>query len=236
MDKRKVAEMFDGIASEYDFLNRLLSFGIDRIWRRQLRKMLDMSEAVMVLDVATGTGDLAIECVKNTRTKKRKIIGVDISEKMLEKGRTKIVRKHLADRIDLRYGDSENLDFDTDAFDATIVGFGVRNFENLDAGLKEIHRVTKIGGCVFILDFSSPRNAFIRTLYRFYFFRILPLIGQTVSGDDHAYKYLPESVDRFPQYEQMTGLMNRAGFTNTKYKSLSFGIAVIYSGEVNVKP
>jgi demethylmenaquinone methyltransferase/2-methoxy-6-polyprenyl-1,4-benzoquinol methylase len=233
MEKNKVAEMFNSIASGYDFLNRLLSLGTDRIWRRKLRKMLDASGAVCILDVATGTGDLAIECAK-TKTV-RKITGVDISEKMLEKARTKIERKHLDNCINLRYGDSENLEFESVTFDATVVGFGVRNFENLEKGLMEMHRVTKPSGKVFILDFSLPRNGFIRCLYRFYFFRILPFIGKTVSGNSHAYKYLPESVDNFPQYGQMTALMNKIGFTNTEYRSLTCGIAVIYAGEVNKK-
>ncbi|MDR1593328.1 MAG: bifunctional demethylmenaquinone methyltransferase/2-methoxy-6-polyprenyl-1,4-benzoquinol methylase UbiE [Prevotellaceae bacterium] len=231
MEKSKVAEMFNNIAPGYDFLNRTLSLGTDRIWRRKLRKMLDVANPAVVLDVATGTGDLAIECAK--KRKSREIIGVDISEKMLEKGREKIERKHLGDRIDLRYGDSENLEFESNTFDAVVVGFGVRNFENLERGLREMHRVTKPSGNVFILDFSMPRNMFIRTLYRFYFFRILPFIGKIVSGNNHAYRYLPESVSNFPQYEQMTSLMNKIGFANAVYKSLTFGIAVIYSGVKN---
>jgi demethylmenaquinone methyltransferase/2-methoxy-6-polyprenyl-1,4-benzoquinol methylase len=228
MEKNKLAEMFNSIAPEYDFLNRTLSFGIDRIWRRKLRKMLDASNPIAILDVATGTADLAIECAKNNKL--RQITGIDISEKMIEKGRKKIERKHLDDRIILNYGDSENMDFDSNTFDAVIVGFGVRNFENLEKGLAEIHRVTKISGKVFILDFSMPRNPFIRMLYKFYFFNILPLIGKIVSGNNHAYKYLPESVGNFPQYEQMTNLMNKVGFANAGYKPLTFGIAVIYSG------
>ncbi|MDR1169328.1 MAG: bifunctional demethylmenaquinone methyltransferase/2-methoxy-6-polyprenyl-1,4-benzoquinol methylase UbiE [Prevotellaceae bacterium] len=234
MEKSKVAEMFDSIAPGYDFLNRTLSFGIDRIWRRKLRKMLDAASPDIILDVATGTGDLAIECAGNGRKKMRKITGIDISGKMLEKGREKIAKKHLAHCIDLRYGDSENLEFESNTFDAVIVGFGVRNFENLEKGLTEMHRVTKPSGKVFILDFSMPRNPFILTLYRFYFFRILPLIGKAVSGDNRAYRYLPESVNRFPQYGQMTDLMNKAGFDNTKYIPLTFGIAVIYSGNAGL--
>jgi demethylmenaquinone methyltransferase/2-methoxy-6-polyprenyl-1,4-benzoquinol methylase len=229
MEKNKVAEMFNNIAPGYDFLNRMLSLGTDKLWRRKLRQMLDVCNPIVILDVATGTGDLAIECAKNKRT--RKITGVDISEKMLEKGREKIEKKQLDDCIDLRYGDSENLEFESDMFDAVVVGFGVRNFENLEKGLREMYRVTKPSGKVFILDFSMPRNPFIRKLYSSYFFRILPFIGKIVSGNNHAYKYLPESVSRFPQYEQMTSLMNKVGFANTKYKPLTFGIAVIYSGE-----
>jgi demethylmenaquinone methyltransferase/2-methoxy-6-polyprenyl-1,4-benzoquinol methylase len=234
MEKNKVAEMFNNIASEYDFLNSLLSMRIDRIWRRKLRKMLDASNAVFILDVATGTGDIAIECAKNKKI--RNIIGVDISEKMLEKGREKIEKKHLGNCINLQYGDSENLNFEPDTFDAAVVGFGVRNFENLEKGLKEMHRVIKPSGKVFILDFSLPRNPFIRTFYRFYFFHILPIIGKIISGNNHAYKYLPESVSQFPQYEQMTNLMDKIGFTNTKYKSLTCGIAIIYSGDVSDNP
>jgi demethylmenaquinone methyltransferase/2-methoxy-6-polyprenyl-1,4-benzoquinol methylase len=233
MEKSKVAEMFNSIAHGYDFLNRTLSLGTDRIWRRKLGKMLDVYNPVFILDVATGTGDLAIECTKGKNRKNRKITGIDISEKMLEKGREKIERKNLAGCIDLRYGDSENMEFESNTFDAVIVGFGVRNFENLEKGLREMHRVTKPSGRVFILDFSMPRNPVIRTLYRFYFFRILPLIGKTVSGNNHAYRYLPESVSYFPQYGQMTDLMSKAGFANAEYKPLTFGIAVIYSGEAS---
>lgn len=226
--------MFNSIASGYDFLNRTLSLGTDKIWRRKLRKMLDAENPDIILDVATGTADLAIECAGNKR-KFRKIIGVDISGKMLEKGREKIERKHLGDRIDLRYGDSENLEFESNTFDAVIVAFGVRNFENLERGLREMYRVTKPSGNVFILDFSMPQNPFIRTLYTFYFFRILPFIGKTVSGNNHAYRYLPESVGNFPQYGQMTDLMTKAGFANTGYKALTFGIAAIYSGVKDYK-
>jgi demethylmenaquinone methyltransferase/2-methoxy-6-polyprenyl-1,4-benzoquinol methylase len=228
MEKNKVSEMFNSIAPEYDFLNKTLSLGTDRIWRRKLRKMLDVYKPALILDVATGTGDLAIECTKSGN---RKITGVDISEKMLEKGREKIQKKELANCIDLRYGDSENLEFESNTFDAVIVGFGVRNFENLEKGLREMHRVTKPSGNVFILDFSMPRNPIIRAFYRFYFFNILPFIGKIVSGNNHAYRYLPESVNHFPQYEQMTDLMSKAGFVNAKYKPLTFGIAVIYSAE-----
>ncbi|MDR3244825.1 MAG: bifunctional demethylmenaquinone methyltransferase/2-methoxy-6-polyprenyl-1,4-benzoquinol methylase UbiE [Prevotellaceae bacterium] len=228
MEKNKVAEMFDDIAPGYDFLNSLLSLGIDRIWRRKLRKMLDLANSAVILDVATGTGDLAIECAK---TKTRKVTGIDISEKMLDEGRKKIEKKNLAGCIELRYGDSENLEFASNTFDAVVVGFGVRNFENLKKGLTEMHRVTKPSGKVFILDFSMPRNPVILFLYRFYFFNILPFIGKIISKNNQAYRYLPESVSRFPQYEQMTSLMNKAGFENTKYKPLTFGIAVIYSGE-----
>jgi demethylmenaquinone methyltransferase/2-methoxy-6-polyprenyl-1,4-benzoquinol methylase len=231
MEKNKVAEMFDCIAPKYDFLNRTLSLGIDRIWRRKLKKMLDIYNPAVILDVATGTGDLAIECVGDKKKKLRKIIGVDISEKMLEKGRKKIEKKHLDDCIDLRYGDSQNLKFESNTFDAVIVGFGVRNFENPEKGLMEIRRVTKPSGMIFILDFSMPRNPLILILYKFYFFRILPLIGKIVSGNKQAYSYLPESVCHFPQYEQMTDLMSKVGYANTKYKPLTFGIAIIYSGK-----
>jgi len=232
MEKNKVAEMFNSIAPEYDFLNRLLSLRIDKIWRRKLRKMLDASNPAVILDVATGTGDLAIECVK---TKNRKVTGIDISEKMLDEGRKKIETKNLCDWIDLRYGDSENLEFASNTFDAVMVGFGVRNFENLEKGLSEMCRVTKPSGKVFILDFSMPRNPVILFLYRFYFFHILPFIGKIISKNNQAYRYLPESVSSFPQYEQMTSLMNKVGFANTKYKPLTFGIAVIYSGFKDLK-
>ncbi|MDR1897374.1 MAG: bifunctional demethylmenaquinone methyltransferase/2-methoxy-6-polyprenyl-1,4-benzoquinol methylase UbiE [Prevotellaceae bacterium] len=228
MEKEKVAEMFDNIACEYDFLNGLLSLGIDKLWRRRLRKMLDAAAPAVVLDVATGTGDIAIECIKKH---KKKITGVDISEKMLAEGRKKIESENLGNYIDLQYGDSENLEYESNSFDAVTAGFGVRNFENLEQGLREIHRVIKPSGKVFILDFSMPRNRFILKLYKFYFFGILPFIGRLISKHTSAYKYLPESVDSFPQYEKMTDLMSTIGFINTKYKPLTFGIAIIYVAE-----
>lgn len=227
METKKVAEMFDNIAPGYDLLNRVLSLGIDRCWRKKLRKMLDKDKPSLVLDIATGTGDLAIECIKK---QKKQIIGVDISEKMLEEGRKKIEKLNLSEYIKLEYGDSENLQFESGKFDAVIVGFGVRNFETLEKGLAEMYRVTKPGGKVFILDFSLPRNKIILALYKFYFFNILPLIGRLVSKNDYAYKYLPESVKHFPQYEVMTGIMDNIGFRQTFYKPLTFGISVIYCG------
>ncbi|MDR2423323.1 MAG: bifunctional demethylmenaquinone methyltransferase/2-methoxy-6-polyprenyl-1,4-benzoquinol methylase UbiE [Prevotellaceae bacterium] len=228
MEKEKVAEMFDSIAPKYDFLNRLLSFGIDRRWRRRLRKMLDAEQPSVVLDIATGTGDLAIECVRKSE---KTVTGIDISEKMLAEGRRKIAAKQLDKQINLLYGDCENLDFKSDTFDAVVVGFGVRNLENLEKGLKEIHRVTKPAGKVFILDFALPRHPLLCRIYKFYFFCILPVAGKIVSGNGAAYKYLPASVEQFPQYEQMTALLSAAGFSKTQYKPLTFGIAAIYSGE-----
>lgn len=228
MKKEKVAEMFDSIAPKYDFLNRMLSFGIDRMWRRKLRKMLDSAHPLVVLDIATGTGDLAIECVRKSE---KTIIGIDISEKMLAHGRRKIAEKKLDNQIKLLYGDCENLEFKSHTFDAVVAGFGIRNLENLEKGLKEIHRVTKPAGKVFILDFAMPRNPLLRLIYKFYFFCILPVAGKIVSGNGAAYKYLPASVEQFPQYEKMTGLLSAAGFSKTRYKPLTFGIAAIYSGE-----
>jgi len=220
--------MFDNIAPAYDFLNRLLSLNIDKCWRKQLRKLLDKSNSETVLDVATGTGDLAIECARN---KKRKIIGIDIAEKMLAEGRKKIEKKKLQAYIELKYGDGENIDFETNTFDSVIVGFGVRNFENLEKGLSEMHRVTKPNGKVFILDFSMPRNRLLLWFYKFYFFCVLPTIGKLFSKNKYAYKYLPESVSRFPQYEEMNAVLSKTGYSNIFYKPLTFGIATIYSGQ-----
>ncbi|MDR2466851.1 MAG: bifunctional demethylmenaquinone methyltransferase/2-methoxy-6-polyprenyl-1,4-benzoquinol methylase UbiE [Prevotellaceae bacterium] len=228
MKKEKVSEMFDSIASKYDFLNGLLSLGTDKIWRRKLRGLLDAAHPSLVLDVAAGTGDLAVEAVKKHR---KKVVGIDISEKMLAEGRRKIARKHLDNYIELLYGDAENLQFASDTFDAVTVAFGVRNFENREKGLSEIHRVTKPSGRIFILDFAMPRNPCIRFFYKFYFNRILPLVGKLFSRNFQAYKYLPESVENFPQYEQMTDILKATGYVNTRYISLSFGIAAIYSGE-----
>ncbi|MDR0559240.1 MAG: bifunctional demethylmenaquinone methyltransferase/2-methoxy-6-polyprenyl-1,4-benzoquinol methylase UbiE [Prevotellaceae bacterium] len=228
MRKEKTAEMFNSIASKYDFLNSLFSLRIDKLWRRKLRKMLDCANPAVVLDVATGTADLAIECVKK---KKKKIIGIDISNEMLELGRKKIEKKNLCDHIELLYGDSENLNFESSVFDAVTIAFGLRNFENREKALREIHRVTKPSGKLFILDFSIPENPLVCFPYRFYFFKIMPLIGKLISGNSMAYKYLPNSVSDFPQYEKMIELLNRAGYKKTEYKPLTFGIATIYCGE-----
>lgn len=229
MEKSNVAAMFNSIAKQYDFLNHFLSLGIDKLWRKKLVKLLKKQSPATVLDVATGTGDLAIAIHKGA--KPNKIVGIDISEQMLQYGREKIIKKDLQQVIDLQLGDSENLTFNDSTFNAVTVAFGVRNFENLEKGLSEMYRVLKSGGMVYILEFSMPRYFPFKQLYRLYFFKILPWVGRLFSGDAQAYRYLPESVEQFPRNEVMLNKLNDAGFCGTNYVVLTCGIAAIYIGK-----
>lgn len=223
-----MAAMFNGIAKQYDFLNHFLSLGIDKYWRKRLVRLLKKQSPQYVLDVATGTGDLAIAIHKGTTAKQ--IIGVDISEQMLQCGREKLQKKNLQAIIDLRYGDSENLNFADNTFDVVTVAFGVRNFENLTKGLAEMFRVLKPGGRLYILEFSMPKHFPFKQLYRLYFFTILPFIGRLFSGSKQAYHYLPESVEQFPRNKVMINRLIDVGFSGTKYVTLTLGIAAIYIG------
>ena len=224
--KEQVAQMFDNISHRYDFLNHFLSLGIDNIWRKKAVKLIRASNPKQILDVATGTADFAIETLS---CKPENVIGVDISEGMLEKGRQKIKRKKLDDVIQLKYGDSENLPFEDDTFDAIIVGFGVRNFENLQLGLNEMKRVLKKDGQVAILELSKPKKFPIKHIYLFYFKFILPVIGRLFSKDSSAYTYLPDSVNAFPEGDKFLSILNELGYKEVKLKPLSGGIATIYS-------
>ena len=219
--------MFDNISGNYDFLNHLLSMGIDIRWRRKAIKFLAEVQPKQVLDIATGTGDFAIEALALNPDK---VTGVDISEGMLDMGREKMKKRKLDDRIELTYGDSENLPFEDNTFDAMTVGFGVRNFENLLKGLTDMHRVLAPGGRAAVLEFSKPRKFPIKQLYNFYFLNILPLIGRVISKDHRAYTYLPESVKVFPDGDDFLAVMKQAGFTRLESHTVSFGIATIYLG------
>lgn len=219
--------MFDNIAENYDFLNHLLSLGIDKYWRKQLVRELKHHKPETILDVATGTGDLAIAL---TETKAQKIVGVDISKKMLDEGQKKVKRKRLQNRIKFQFCDGESLAFENNSFDAVSVAFGVRNFENLDKGLAEIYRTVKTNGITTILEFSMPNNFLIRQLYSAYFFYILPFMGRFFSKNKYAYAYLPKSVKAFPRREQFLQRLQNAGFRQTRCIPLSFGIAEIYVG------
>lgn len=225
--KQQVAEMFNNISGKYDFLNHFLSLGIDIIWRKKAIKQLKQDNPKLILDIATGTGDFAIEALA---LKPDKVIGVDISEGMLAVGREKMKKKQLDDRIELQLGDSERLLFDDNKFDAVIVSFGVRNFENLEKGLSDMYRVLKPGGKAVILEFSRPTKFPFKNLYNFYFKAILPKIGKIVSKDQAAYTYLPESVNAFPDGNNFLTVLDKVGFKNTKWKSLTFGISSIYVG------
>ena len=223
--KVQVEEMFNQISPKYDLLNHLLSANIDKLWRKKAIKQLTPWNPGLVLDVATGTADFAIAA---TAINNAKVVGIDISEGMLEVGRRKIKKKGLESRIELIKADSEKLPFESDTFDAAIVGFGVRNFENLKAGISEIKRVLKPGGVFFVLEFSKPVKTPYKQIYQIYFTKILPLIGRMVSKDSNAYTYLPESVNEFPDGDKFLSILAEVGFVESKYFVQTFGIASIY--------
>jgi demethylmenaquinone methyltransferase/2-methoxy-6-polyprenyl-1,4-benzoquinol methylase len=227
--KSKIADMFDKIAWRYDFLNHFLSLHFDKIWRRKAVDALRGQSLCEVLDVATGTADLALEIHK--RLCPKHITGIDISEGMLAVGRQKISKKGLESQISLIHGDSEAIPFNDHKFDAVSVAFGVRNFEHLERGLCEMLRVLKPAGKAVILEFSIPSNRVFRSIFHFYFFRILPFVGKTVSKDAHAYNYLPASVYSFPHGAEFKEKMENCGFSEVKVRPLSWGIASIYTGK-----
>jgi len=216
--------MFDNIAPRYDFLNHVLSMKIDVIWRRKLVKWLGREQTDRILDVATGTGDLAITLQKYTGSD---VVGYDISQKMLNIGIKKIKKVGLGDKIQMIKGDAENMPFLDEEFDAITVAFGVRNFENLEKGLSEMKRVLKPKSSIFILEFSKIEG-FFAPFYKFYFKNILPRIGKIISKDNRAYTYLPDSVNAFPFGEGMKKILLDLGFSDVEYKKLNFGIATIY--------
>lgn len=224
--KEQVATMFNNISWRYDLLNRLLSFGIDIWWRKKAIAKMKLLQPKFILDVATGTGDLAIEALSLNPDK---IIGVDISEGMLEMGRKKLTESGLSHKIELRLGDSEKLLFPENHFDAVMVAFGVRNFEDLEAGLSEILRVLKPGGQIMVLEFSKPKNQIIKILYNFYNRNVLPTVGKLLSKDATAYTYLPESVEAFPEGTSFVKILTSIGFQNSKAVPLTFGISSIYT-------
>jgi len=226
--KVQVEEMFNHISPKYDLLNHLLSANIDKLWRKKTIKLLKPWHPELILDVATGTADFAIEA---TAINGARVIGIDISEGMLGVGRTKVYKKGLAKRIELIKADSEKLPFEKDTFDAAIVGFGVRNFENLKAGLAEIKRVLKPGAVFYVLEFSKPAKSPYKQIYQFYFTNILPLIGRMVSKNSNAYTYLPESVNEFPDGDKFLTILAEVGFVESKYILQTFGIATIYEAQ-----
>jgi len=228
--KEAVAQMFDDIAPKYDFLNHLLSLNIDKLWRKKLIKLLKKEHPVNILDVATGTGDLAIASLK---AGPEKVTGIDISIKMIEVGLRKIKEKQLEDKIELLLADSLEIPFKDNSFDAVMVAFGVRNFENLENGLLEMKRVIKPGKKAFILEFSKPERFPVKQVYNLYFHYILPFFGKRISKNSKAYSYLPDTVEKFPEASKFTDIMTKCGYSNANFKRLSFGIATIYTGEKN---
>ncbi|MBK9734673.1 MAG: bifunctional demethylmenaquinone methyltransferase/2-methoxy-6-polyprenyl-1,4-benzoquinol methylase UbiE [Saprospiraceae bacterium] len=224
--KVQVTSMFDKIAPYYDNLNRILSLGIDVLWRRKAIKLLKAEQPQSILDIATGTADLAIEAALVIKPKK--IIAMDISANMLKIGEEKVQKKGLDQVIKLELGDSENLHYEANSFDAVMAAFGVRNFENLDKGLAEMLRVLRPGGTLMVLEFSKPRHFPLKQLFHIYFKYILPVIGKIRSKDQKAYKYLYESVQVFPDYENFTDILKKLGYAQANYHILSGGICTIY--------
>lgn len=222
--KKEVEDMFDNIAPKYDLLNHVLSAKIDVLWRDTLVKWMNKDQPKEVLDVATGTGDLAIAVQKGTGAK---ITGLDLSQQMLNVGIEKIKKTGLDSAITMEKGDVENLQYESNKFDAVSVAFGVRNFENLEKGLDEMKRVLKEGKSAYILEFSKVEGI-LGPLYMFYLKNILPIIGRMVSKDKRAYTYLPDSINAFPYGEKMKNILLKVGYSKVEYKKLSLGIATIY--------
>lgn len=225
--KEEVAEMFDNISAEYDFLNHFMSMGIDRQWRKKAIKMLQEHQPKKIIDLAAGTGDFSIAAMKLSP---EKVVGVDISDGMLAKGREKVEKKGLSDVITLVNGNSEDLQFEDGEFDALTVGFGVRNYENLEKGLSEMLRVLKPGGKAVILEFSKPKKFPFKQFFSFYLKYMIPFWGRLFSKDRRAYEYLPESMVIFPEGEDFLKILDKVGYKNTIATPVSGGIATIYTG------
>ncbi|MBS1647225.1 MAG: bifunctional demethylmenaquinone methyltransferase/2-methoxy-6-polyprenyl-1,4-benzoquinol methylase UbiE [Bacteroidetes bacterium] len=225
--KEQVAQMFDNIAFRYDFLNSLLSMGIHKGWRKKAVKILTQKKPKYILDVASGTADFAIEALK---TGAQKVVGVDISEGMLAVGKEKIKKQNLEKNIELQIADAEHLPFSNNTFDAVTVGFGVRNFEHLEAGLQDMLRVLKPGGTLVVIEFSKP-SGFFSWIYKGYFKYVTPMVGKLFSKDSRAYSYLPESVAVFPYGAHFCDILQQCGYQKVYFKKLTLGIACIYVAE-----
>jgi demethylmenaquinone methyltransferase/2-methoxy-6-polyprenyl-1,4-benzoquinol methylase len=225
--KQEVAEMFDNISARYDFLNHFLSLGIDKIWRRKAIKQLRSNPVKKIIDIATGTGDFAIAALK---LNPEEVIGLDISAGMLAVGEQKMLKNKVDSIIKMQLGDSENIPYDSNYFDALTVGFGVRNFENLELGLTEMLRVLKPGGKAVILEFSKPKRFPIKQIFGFYSRYFIPFFGKRISKDAKAYSYLPESVAAFPEGKDFEDILRKIGYKNIESTLVSGGIATIYAG------
>ena len=227
--KQQIEEMFDNVAGRYDLLNRLLSFGIDISWRKRLIKEMKKYSPKHILDMATGTADLAIMAAK--KLPGTKITGIDLSSKMVAVGDKKVIKESLSDRVQLSVGDSEALDIQADTFDGAMVSFGVRNFEDLKKGLSELHRVLKPNQPLMVLEFSKPTIFPVKQVFNLYFKVVSPTMGKLLSKDPQAYTYLYESVQAFPDYDKFQSIMEEVGFKNCRWHALSFGICTLYIGE-----
>jgi demethylmenaquinone methyltransferase / 2-methoxy-6-polyprenyl-1,4-benzoquinol methylase len=225
--KSDIRAMFNSIARRYDFLNHFFSFGIDIIWRKRLISELKKFKPEKVIDIATGTADLAIMAAKN---KIVSVIGIDLSSEMIAIGAKKVFNENLQNIIDLQIGDAEEINFPDQTFDAAMVSFGIRNFENLEKGLTEISRVLKEGSPLFVLEFSKPTKFPVKQLYRFYSTSFLPFFGKLISKDKKAYEYLPESIVNFPDGNNLIGIFNKCGYEKCRFKPLTFQIATLYIG------
>ena len=225
--KQEVAEMFDNISARYDFLNHFLSLGIDKIWRKKAINQLRSIPVKKIIDIATGTGDFAIAALK---LNPEEVIGLDISAGMLAVGEQKMIKNKVDSIIKMQLGDSENIPYDSNYFDALTVGFGVRNFENLELGLAEMLRVLKPGGKAVILEFSKPKRFPIKQIFGFYSRYFIPFFGKRISKDAQAYSYLPESVAAFPEGKDFEDILRKIGYKNIESTLVSGGIATIYAG------
>jgi demethylmenaquinone methyltransferase/2-methoxy-6-polyprenyl-1,4-benzoquinol methylase len=225
--KEEVEQMFDNISSKYDFLNHFLSLGIDKIWRRKAVKELRLAQPKKILDIATGTGDFAIA---NLKLNPEEIVGIDISNGMLDVGRQKMIKRNVDHIVTMKQADSEALPFDEGYFDGLTVGFGVRNFENLEKGLSEMLRVLRPGGKAVILEFSKPKVFPIKQAFGFYSKYVIPVLGKNISKDEKAYAYLPESVEAFPEGKDFMDILTKLNYKNVTATTVSGGIATIYTG------
>ncbi len=227
MQKHYVRSLFDAIAHHYDLLNHLLSGGTDFYWRRRAIQHLEEIAPKRILDVATGTADFAIAALK---LHPHQVVGIDIAGEMLKRAEEKVQQRGFGQVIRLQKGEAEHLGFEAGSFDAAIVAFGARNFEDLQAGLAEMHRVLRPGGMIVVLEFSRPSRFPFRQAYFFYFKNVVPLVGRLVSKHNYAYRYLPDTVLKFPEGEDFLSILRNAGFTSTAEERLTFGIATIYTG------
>ena len=225
--KEEVEQMFDNISAKYDFLNHFLSLGIDKIWRKKAVKALKSTQPKRILDIATGTGDFAIA---NLKLDPEQVVGIDISNGMLEVGRQKMIKRKIDHIVTMQQADSEMLPFEDGYFDGLTVGFGVRNFENLEKGLSEMLRVLRPGGKAVILEFSKPKTFPIKQAFGFYSKYIIPTLGKNISKDEKAYAYLPESVEAFPEGKDFTDILSKLNYKQVTATTVSGGIATIYTG------